>query len=108
MDRITGSVLTETYEHGGGIVQEWAIVSQGREEERRGDSLRVAESVRVMAWVEMFSDKVATSWPLLRRVMGEVEGTRGARVVFAQDGGLCGCAGQGDLEERRQTGSDDV
>ena len=69
VDRTAGSVLTETYKDDRGrIVREWAIVSHARVEQGP------AESLRVMAWAELSSEEGATNWPLLRRVMRDVQG----------------------------------
>jgi hypothetical protein len=80
VDRVAGSVLSESYTCGGGHVTEWIVLSQcakacrvGSEE---GDSQSPgADSIRVMAWAELFdaSQQGATDWRLLARVTREIE-----------------------------------
>jgi len=87
VDRVAGSVLSQTYKCGGVGVTEWVVVSQRAKsclvstahEDIMHDSA-VPDAIRVMAWVEFktkTSKRGATDWRLLKRVMLNIERAEG-------------------------------
>ncbi len=73
VDRIAGSLLSESYEIGVGIVREWVIVSRPWAD---GTAGKEQKNIRVMGWVELSSSGGATDWRLFKRVMREIEKMR--------------------------------
>ena len=86
VDRVAGSVLSESYRCEEARVKEWAVVSQlarscqVSQVEQEADGLELArDSIRVVAWAELASQSQdgATDWRLLRRVMQAIEDAEG-------------------------------
>jgi small ubiquitin-related modifier len=81
VDRVSGSVMSDTYTCGGGNVTEWVVISQCTKSCHVGavDGTPQGpewDSIRVVAWAELIngSQLGATDWRLFKRVMHEVEG----------------------------------
>jgi len=72
VDRISGSVLSVAYKCGGGIVQEWVILSQANVGEAVAGE--ASNSLRVMGWAQVSSQHGATDWRLFKRVVQAIEG----------------------------------
>ena len=53
VDRVAGSVLSESYKCGGGSVTEWVVVSQGATALERQEADADSSAIRVMAWAEL-------------------------------------------------------
>eukprot|EP00802_Teleaulax_amphioxeia_P001956 Tamp_01958.p1 GENE.Tamp_01958~~Tamp_01958.p1 ORF type:complete len:1448 (+),score=382.62 Tamp_01958:367-4344(+) len=75
VDRVAGSVLSESYTCGGGSVTEWVVVSQGATVLERQEADADSSAIRVMAWAELIPPAAqgAADWRLLRRVLREIE-----------------------------------
>ena len=79
VDRIYGSVLSEAYKSGGGIIREWVVLSQWARKERDRESAVVDEAtescIRVMGWVELCGSSLqgSTDWRLFKRVIKKIE-----------------------------------
>jgi hypothetical protein len=79
VDRMCGSVLSEVYECGGGLIREWIILSRspslrtGHDQAIGVMSESVTDSIRIMGWIELHSAEGTTDWRLLTRVMQEIE-----------------------------------
>jgi len=85
IDRVAGSVLSDTYKCGGGDVIEWVVLSKHWQPSHVSttDGTPVSqaaelgsESIRVMAWAELIKPSqhnAATDWRLFKRVMHEIE-----------------------------------
>ena len=84
VERVAGSVPSQTYKCDGGNVTEWVVVSQRArscrvstaEEDLLQNSL-LPGAIRVMAWVDLNRtlQRGATDWRLLKRVMQDIEST---------------------------------
>jgi hypothetical protein len=81
VDRVAGSVMSDTYTCGGGNVTEWVVVSQCTKSCHVGavdgtpEDLTELDSIRVVAWAELINESQhgTTDWRLFKRVMHEVE-----------------------------------
>ena len=111
VDRVAGSVLSQIYKCGGVVVTEWVVVSQRAwscrvstvEEDMMQDSaVPNADAIRVIAWVEFKtkpSQRGATDWRLLKRVMRDIERAEGGLpglslrrlVLYVNSQGVCSC-----------------
>ena len=105
VDRVAGSVLSQTYKCGGSSVTEWVVVSQRAKSCRvstsEGDMLQDSDAIRVMAWVELkdTSKRGATDWRILQRVMLDIARAEGGvpglslrrLVLYVNAQGVCSC-----------------
>ena len=71
-------MLSEAYTCGGGVVREWAILSQedAGQAEHAGEAEidEASNNLRIMRWTELATLHGATDWRLFRRVLQAIEG----------------------------------
>jgi hypothetical protein len=79
VERICGTVLSEAYDCGGGVIREWIVISRppmlhAEFDQASGVKKKPAtDCICIMGWIELHSSEGTTDWRLFTRVMREIE-----------------------------------